>query len=191
MKEHDHSSFILHPISFPQRLGYFGVSILVLLSDQLTKFWAWSVLQHDPDQTISVFKPFFSLTFALNTGIAFSLFGTAPSHITRWVLLVIAFAAATGVIVYSLKTSLRDRRLLWALSLILGGIVGNASDRVVYGAVVDFLHFFWRDYHWPIFNVADSAICVGAFLLAVDVLFLAEKTAAAPQSTPCPEPQDG
>lgn len=175
---------------FNPRFGYFGLTLLVLMADQASKFWAFKVLRFLPEQNISLIPGFFSLSYAQNTGIAFSLFGNG-TQITRWALLTTACLAAIGVVVYSLRTSLKERWLLLALAMILGGIVGNALDRVIHGAVIDFLHVYWREYHWPIFNVADSFICIGAGLLALDVL-LSSHRIESPSSQPasCPEPQD-
>ncbi len=161
------------------RLGYFGIALLVFLTDQASKFWAYTALRTTPGETLPVVEGCFNLKYAENPGIAFSIFGDAPPAM-RWVLLTMAFLAATGVTIYKLRTALHERWLLVTLSLILGGILGNALDRITYGAVIDFLHVYWRDYHWPIFNLADSAICCGAAMLGIDLFRTAREETPQP-----------
>ncbi|HLV86358.1 MAG TPA: signal peptidase II [Candidatus Sulfotelmatobacter sp.] len=120
---------------------------------------------------IQVIPGFFRLTHTENTGAAFSLFADSPS---RW--------RTTGLIAFSLIAIVIVSFLLWkqrrpltitgiALSLILGGAVGNLWDRVASGRVVDFLLFYIRQYQWPVFNLADSSIVIGACLLVFEILF--------------------
>jgi signal peptidase II len=121
---------------------------------------------------IQIIPGFFRLTHTENTGAAFSLFADSPSH---WkTALLIGFSMVAMVIVSVLLW--KQARALTitgiALSLILGGAVGNLWDRVASGRVVDFLLFYFRQYQWPVFNLADSAIVVGAGLLVIEILFL-------------------
>jgi signal peptidase II len=120
---------------------------------------------------IQIIPRFFRLTHTENTGAAFSLFADSPSH---WkIALLISFSVIAMVVVSVLLW--RQTRILTitgiALSLILGGAVGNLWDRVASGRVVDFLLVYFRQYQWPVFNLADSAIVVGACLLVIEILF--------------------
>jgi len=110
--------------------------------------------------------PFFNLVLAYNKGAAFSFLSDASGW-QRWFFSGIA-AFASAFIVYLLKTHTAETRFCLALSLILGGALGNLWDRIALGHVVDFLDFHVAGYHWPAFNVADSAITVGAVLLVLD-----------------------
>lgn len=120
---------------------------------------------------IQVIPGFFRLTHTENTGAAFSLFADSPSHWKTAVL--IGFSAVAMVIVSALLW--KQSRMLTttgiALSLILGGAVGNLWDRVARGRVVDFLLFYFKQYQWPVFNLADSFIVIGASLLVLEILF--------------------
>ncbi len=142
-------------------LVFLGVVIL----DHLTKWWAIVTLRHLDELTgslrsIVLIPGFLDFTYAENTGAAFSLFQEHPEVLTA-VSLVIA-----GMIFWWYWTTPRAHRgTRIALALVLGGAVGNLIDRVVRGSVVDFIHAFYGRYHWPTFNVADSAICIGIALL--------------------------
>ena len=136
------------------------VSILVL--DQLTKMIVDRTmpLHH----SIPIIDGFFNLTYVRNTGAAFGIF--AGSHEAfRLPFLILVSVLALGFVVVMLKR-LRDEEtgLITALSLIIGGAIGNLIDRVLYGEVIDFLDFYWSHYHWPAFNVADSCITIGVLI---------------------------
>lgn len=136
--------------------------------DQLSKAWAYWALR-PTDAVVRVLPGFFHLRYAENPGIAFSLFdsGTPAMRLT---LLGIAVCAAVGV-GWLLWRTPGDRPLMrLTLTCLLGGILGNAIDRFVHGAVIDFLDFHWDGWRFPTFNVADSCITVGAFLLALDTI---------------------
>lgn len=151
------------------KLPYFIIAALVLAADQLTK--AWAVAKLKPVVLIEVIPDFFRLVYATNCGVAFSMFADGEFD-ARWVFAGISFVATSFVSIYLVRTSPGKLRLSLALSLLLAGIVGNLIDRVRLGEVVDFLGFHWRDqYSFPIFNLADTAICIGAGLLALDMLF--------------------
>ena len=148
---------------------WFGLSAAVVGLDQLTKFAILGSLGDGPP--IDVLPPVFSLVLAWNPGAAFSFLASASGW-QRWFFVVIALLAAV-FIGYLLLTHRRDRFLCFALALVLGGAVGNLIDRLVHGAVVDFLLFRWPGGPslfdpWPAFNVADSCISVGAVLLILD-----------------------
>ncbi|MCG3204733.1 MAG: Lipoprotein signal peptidase [Elusimicrobia bacterium] len=109
---------------------------------------------------VSIF-PFFSLTHVENTGIAFGLFQGRNLF-----FLVLGLSVMTGLIIYAVRLRHEDRFTSLVLAGVLGGALGNLLDRIFYGAVTDFLDFYWGSHHWPSFNVADSTICVGMVLLA-------------------------
>jgi signal peptidase II len=147
---------------------YFLMALVVLIADQVTKAWATARLL--PIDSYEVIPGFFRLTYARNRGVAFSLFADAEFEV-RWVLAAVSAVAAAAVAYYLSRAALHTRRLNAALALLLAGIVGNLIDRVRLGEVVDFLDFHWRNqYTWPTFNVADAAICIGAGLLALELL---------------------
>jgi signal peptidase II len=151
------------------RTLYFFLALLVVLLDRWTKrLVAARIAMY---RHIQIIPGFFRLTHTENTGAAFSLFADSPSH---WkTALLIGFSVVAMVIVSVLLW--RQARAFTitglALSLILGGAVGNLWDRVASGRVVDFLLFYFKQYQWPVFNLADSAIVVGAGLLVIEILF--------------------
>jgi signal peptidase II len=151
------------------RTLHFLLALLVVLLDRWSKRL---VATHIAMYThIQIVPGFFRITHTENTGAAFSLFADSPSH---WkTALLIGFSLIAMVIVSVLLW--RQARALTltgiALSLILGGAVGNLWDRVASGRVVDFLLFYVKSYQWPVFNLADSAIVVGASLLVIEIVF--------------------
>ena len=144
---------------------WLGVAALVIVLDHLTKWWVSSTL--DFEQFVPLL-PFFSLVLVHNTGAAFSFLADAGGW-QRWFFITVGIVA-TVVIVRLLKRPAHDTHLAFALALVLGGALGNVIDRVVLGHVVDFLYFHYKSFAWPAFNVADSAITVGAALLIWDSL---------------------
>ena len=151
------------------RATHFFLALIVVLLDRWTKRLVAariSLYAH-----IQIIPDFFRLTHTENTGAAFSLFADSPA---RWKInMLIAFSVLAMVIVSTLLWK-QTRALSMtgiALSLILGGAVGNLWDRVASGRVVDFLLFYIKQYQWPVFNLADSAIVVGAALLVLEILF--------------------
>jgi signal peptidase II len=155
--------------SYRARSVHFFLALLVILLDRWTKrIVAARIAMY---RHIQIIPGFFRLTHTENTGAAFSLFADSPSH---WkTSLLIGFSVIAMVIVSVLLW--RQARALTitgiALSLILGGAVGNLWDRVASGRVVDFLLFYVKQYQWPVFNLADSAIVVGAALLVIEILW--------------------
>lgn len=150
------------------KLSYFIVAGVVLIADQLTKAWATNWLR--PIESYEVIPGFFRLTYARNRGVAFSMFADAEFEV-KWVLAAVSAVAAVTVIYYLTRAALHSRRLNFSLALLLAGIVGNLIDRVRLGEVVDFLDFHWHSqFTWPTFNIADAAICIGAGLLALELL---------------------
>jgi signal peptidase II len=136
-----------------------------LLLDQASKWLALSQLQIGiPEQVL----PFFNWLLLFNPGAAFS-FLAQSSGWQRWFFTVLGLLACI-YIVYMLRKHQDERLLCVSLSLILGGAAGNVLDRLMYGAVVDFIDLHYANWHWPAFNVADSAICIGAVLIIVSEL---------------------
>jgi signal peptidase II len=142
---------------------WFAGSAAIMLADQLTK---WAVLAHFAPGERRELTGFFNLVLVFNKGAAFSFLADAAGWQTP---ILVAFALVAAVIVSVLLMRSPGRRLFCAgLALILGGAVGNVIDRLRFGYVVDFLDFHAGAWHWPAFNVADSAITVGAVLLILD-----------------------
>ena len=150
------------------RAGYLLAACALFMADQVTKAWAVRALRFGRDVTI--IPRILDLTYAENTGIAFGQL-QGGSDFTRWLLVGLACAAVVAVLIYFFRNHRTDDRVLGACALLLAGITGNLVDRIRLGRVVDFILLHAGDYHWPTFNLADAAICTGAFLLALD-LFL-------------------
>ena len=146
-------------------MRWLSLSALVVVLDQLTKLWVIDVFQYGERVALN---SFFNIVHARNTGAAFS-FLASESGWQRFFFIGIA-SAASALIVYLLRKHANERWFSLALSLVLGGALGNLIDRVRFGYVVDFLDFYYAGWHFPAFNVADSAITVGAALLIVDGL---------------------
>lgn len=153
-----------------------GAGALVFVADQLTKAWALGRLSGS--RSVTVIPGFFDLTLVLNPGVAFGIFSDVPPE---WRWLVTVFSLAALVLLCSMAIRIVPEgsfvgRL--ALGLVFGGAAGNLLDRWRFGAVVDFVDIHWRDvYHWPAFNVADSAISVGVVLLAAELVFGGQRRA--------------
>lgn len=142
-------------------LKWICVALLVMGLDRLSKIW---VLDHLTLAESLRILPIFNLTLAYNTGAAFSMLHSAAGW--QNIFLSTLAIVVSLVIVFKLLTIRRDEKwVALSLSLILGGALGNVWDRMQYGYVIDFLHFHMSDWHFAIFNVADSAISVGAFML--------------------------
>ncbi len=139
------------------------LSALVIVLDRLSKVWIASHFAYG--ENLYVFGVF-NLVLVHNTGAAFSFLNDAGG-MQRWLFSIIAIAASAWII-WLLRKHSAQLLFAAALSMILGGALGNLIDRLVYGYVVDFLDFHWGIYHFPAFNLADSAITCGAFLLILD-----------------------
>jgi signal peptidase II len=146
-------------------LPWLGISLIVLLLDQLSKITILKLFHYGESRPVT---GFFNLVLVYNKGAAFS-FLAAESGWQRHLFTAIGIAAAIYII-YLLRKHAGQRMFCWALALILGGAVGNVIDRILYGHVIDFLDVFIGNWHWPAFNIADSAICVGAVLFVLDEL---------------------
>lgn len=139
------------------------VILSVFALDQATKF----LVLEELDEAIAreVIPNFFNLTLVFNRGAAFGMFSALPDSFRKIVLLIVSLIAVGVVIVLLVRDARGDAWSQFALALILGGAAGNAVDRVRFDAVVDFLDFYVTDYHWPAFNIADSAISLGVMIL--------------------------
>ncbi|WP_199609394.1 signal peptidase II [Flocculibacter collagenilyticus] len=145
-------------------LRWLWLSFLFLIIDQVTKQWV--VATFDLYESVQVL-PFFNLTYVHNLGAAFSFLSDAGGW-QRWFFAAVAFLVSVALIVWLGKTRLTEQKLCIAYALILGGALGNLIDRVLFGYVIDFIHVYYENWHYPAFNIADSAICVGAGLLIWD-----------------------
>ena len=163
-----------------QQKRYWLIALILLIADQASKAWATAKLK--PVGVIEVMPNFFRFSYALNRGVAFSLFADVEFNI-KWVLALISGVAAVLVMLYLSRTPRGEHLMSFSLALLLSGILGNLIDRVRLGEVVDFIEFHWRDmFIWPTFNIADAAICIGAVLLGF-VLMREEKAERARQQS--------
>jgi len=151
------------PVSRAPFWGWLMLALALVVLDQATKLWFDNALQYGERWHM---LPFFDFTLVYNTGAAFSFLADGQGW-QRWLFTGIALVA-TVVIVRMLWKHPAQRLLCAALACILSGALGNGIDRLLYGHVVDFLLFYWQDWYFPAFNVADVAIAVGAILLLLD-----------------------
>ena len=150
------------------RLPYLLLVVATLAVDRWTKVLIQN--RFHLNESISIIDGFFDITYVRNTGVAFGIFSSISSPAKSLLLSIFTACAAVVVITYSVRSPARNRLLQVALALILGGALGNLYDRLAYGYVVDFLEFYAGTYHWPSFNVADSAISTGVALLALEII---------------------
>jgi signal peptidase II len=160
----------------PRRLPWLLlISAIIFAADRWTKTW----ISHHVriGGAIPVIDHVLRITHWTNEGAAFSLFADSASpHTVRWVLIVFTLLAAIAVLVALVRLGSSVTLTTVALALILGGAIGNVHDRIAYGSVVDFIEVHIFSYHWPDFNVADSAVVTGACLLFLDSLLPRRKT---------------
>lgn len=143
---------------------FWWLALLVLIADQLSKVWV--IKNFSLGESVSLL-PVFNFTYARNYGAAFSFLGDAGGW-QRWLFTAIAVVVTVILSVWLSRLKSSQWKLSLALVLIVAGAVGNLIDRSLYGYVVDFLHVFYQDWHYPIFNIADCAITIGAGLLIWD-----------------------
>ena len=154
------------------KLAYLAIAGGIFLVDQTTKAWAVRRLRFGDD--ISVIQGFLNFAYAHNTGVAFSMLDD-HGDAGRWGLSIVAIVAAALVVYFFWRTPRTDDRILGSLALLLAGIAGNVTDRLRLGFVIDFIDVQFGSWHYPTFNVADMAICVGAGLLIIDMFFVKRK----------------
>lgn len=145
-------------------------SLVILVSDQLTKYWIVFFIMRPP-QVIEIF-PFFNLVMGWNYGVSFGMLNSA-TEISKWLLPSIIIIIIAGLLVWLLKAD--NLRQSIGLGFIIGGAIGNLIDRIRFGAVADFLDIHILDYHWPAFNIADAGITIGALLMILDTLLAKDK----------------
>lgn len=144
-------------------LMWLGIAMIVIIFDQLTKISITALLSYQEHIAIT---PFFNLILLHNPGAAFSFLADASGW-QRYFFSGLGIIAAI-IIIVMLKRHPTQRLFCFSLALILGGAIGNIIDRMIYGYVIDFLDVYINNWHWPAFNIADSAICIGAVLLIWD-----------------------
>jgi len=148
-------------------LKWLWLSGAVVVLDQITKLWVSGTMRLY--ESIDLL-PFFQLTYVHNEGAAFSFLSDAGGW-QRWFFIVLSSVAVIGITIWLARLPKMARWQAMSLALILGGALGNLIDRAAYGYVIDFLDAFYNDWHWPAFNVADSAITVGVAVMLIDSFF--------------------
>lgn len=149
------------------KVWYLIIATLVMLFDQITKYLVAMKLSNGDE--IDIIEGFFKFSYTENPGIAFGMLNNGN---VKWLLVAISVAAIMVVVYYMRRTPSSNMLLLWSLSLLAAGICGNLIDRVRLGRVIDFILLYYKDYQWPVFNIADTAITIGAALMAIE-LFMA------------------
>jgi signal peptidase II len=150
------------------------LSLLVLVLDQLSKLWVMSSLELY--QRIEL-MPMLDFTLVYNRGAAFSFLSDASGW-QRWFFAILAVGISVAILIWMRRLARGETRVAIALALILGGAIGNVWDRMLHGHVVDFILVYYRNWYWPAFNVADSAIFLGVTLLLLDSLLAYRRPAA-------------
>jgi signal peptidase II len=152
------------PMAGRAGLRWLALSLLVVLLDQASKLYVLGVV---PEYSrIPVIAGFFDWTLTYNEGVAFSLFGDGED-LQRFLLSAFALAVSVAFMVWLTRLPRDDRWSALALALVIGGAIGNVIDRLRLGHVVDFILVYWREWHWPAFNIADSCIVLGAIVLVL------------------------
>lgn len=147
-------------------LPWLALSLIIFIADQITKYYANTLLDlHVPN----AIWPSFNLTLVYNKGAAFSFLSDASGW-QRWFFIVLGTIIAVVIIKWLRDLPRHEKWYAMALALVLGGAFGNVCDRIFIGYVIDFIDVYYAGYHWPVFNIADSAISVGAVMLVVDVI---------------------
>lgn len=152
-------------------MGWLLIAAVIIGFDQITKQYMEGAMSYAERWPV---LPFFDFTLLYNPGAAFSFLADGAGW-QRWFFTAIALVA-TILIIYMLRKNPQQKLFCASLALILGGALGNVIDRVAYGHVIDFLLFYWHDWYFPAFNIADIAISCGAILLILDELIRVRKT---------------
>ncbi len=149
------------------------ISAVVLLLDQGSKLLAESLLgYHQPVPLL----PMLNFTLSYNPGAAFSFLGDASGW-QRWLFSGFAVVISIVLVIWLRRLPASERWMRWALALLLGGALGNLIDRLVHGHVIDFIHVYYDRWHYPIFNIADCGITIGAIMILIHALFLERRPA--------------
>lgn len=154
-----------------QAWRWYGLALLVIILDQISKYWVSAELVYGEPV---VFTSFFNFTLQYNPGAAFSFLSEAGGW-QRWFFTIIALVVSVVMVVWIARISTQKKLETFALAMILGGAIGNVYDRIMFGHVIDFIVVHYQDHYWPAFNLADSAITLGAVLLIADMLFSKDK----------------
>jgi signal peptidase II len=154
----------------PSPVFFALVSLVTLGLDMVTKTWAATHLDNYPYH-VDVWRPYITLVLAKNPGGAWGFLGGASENVRRPFFLLVSVVAIVFIVTLYPRLQRRQHALRWGLPFVFGGALGNVLDRVRYGKVIDFIDCHFRDRHWPTFNVADIAICVGVGLMALDMVF--------------------
>ena len=176
------SSEVISTRAGSQKLWYLAIATMVMAFDQFTKYWV-SVKLREGDE-IDIIRGFFKLSYTENPGIAFGMLNNGN---VKWLLVTISVTAIMVVVYYMRRTPISNTLLLWSLALLAAGICGNLIDRFRLGRVIDFLLLYYKDYQWPVFNIADTAITIGAALMAIE-LFMSPQAERAPIVEPVESP---
>ncbi|MES9832582.1 MAG: signal peptidase II [Candidatus Thiodiazotropha sp. LLP2] len=152
-------------------INWLWLSFVVILLDQVTKQMAEAMLTLYESVYV---MPVFDLTLLYNKGAAFS-FLSEQGGWQRWFFTILAIIVTTVLTVWLWRLKQQEKWVAVSLSLIIGGAVGNVIDRILFGHVIDFLHFHYHEHYWPAFNIADAAITVGVGVMMYDALVLAKK----------------
>jgi signal peptidase II len=160
----------------PSKWWWLSVTLLGVMADQATKYWMAIRLRDGSE--IDVIPGFAKFSYTENPGIAFGMLNNGD---VKWLLVGISIVAIVVVLYYIAKTPPTNRLLLSSLALLSAGIAGNLIDRVRMGRVIDFILIYYKDYQWPVFNIADTAITIGAGLMAIELF-----VGARPESEPLP-----
>ncbi|MCG7927862.1 MAG: signal peptidase II [Candidatus Thiodiazotropha taylori] len=152
-------------------INWLWLSFVVILLDQLTKQMADRMLTlYEPVYVL----PIFDLTLLYNKGAAFSFLSDQGGW-QRWFFTVLAIVVTSVLTVWLWRLKQQEKWVAVSLSLIIGGAIGNVIDRILFGHVIDFLHFHYQQHYWPAFNIADSAITLGVGIMLYDALVLAKR----------------
>jgi len=149
-----------------QRLSI--ISIIIILLDQSTKLYIAGTLPIH--QSIEVIRGYFSITHIRNPGAAFGIFSRIESPFITIFFIIVSLIAISAILFFFRRVEKDNSIVQTSLSLILGGATGNFIDRLWHGEVIDFLDFYWYQYHWPAFNIADASITIGAGILIWDMV---------------------
>ncbi len=194
------SASVTPPADRPSSLFLAFVSIFVLVADLGSKWWAVKALEKEGFRLPAkeIIKGRLAFVLARNPGGAWGMFHDQPEKVRKPFFVVVSIIAVVVIVGMYRKLDKKQHALKWGLPLVLGGALGNLVDRVRYGQVIDFIDVvYWKnklgiERHWPTFNVADIAICIGVLLMAVDFLFPHKRPAVARKPVPAaaakPEP---
>ncbi len=156
-----------------RRIFYLLITLIFLSLDQFSKLWVKGTLYFG--DRIIVIPGILDITYVENSGGAFGIFGGLSAPYKTIIFTVFALAAIALILYYIIKITLDSPSIYWGLALILSGAIGNFVDRLRLGYVVDFINLHYKNYHWPVFNVADMTICIGLAVIGISYLFLSSK----------------